>query len=331
MSTLFPDQVRVLSDVLDSVDIEIAAALQLTREDVNDVLSLCFEAVRKHASTLSSRRWVFSLDIGAKGGKPLHLSHILSACDGGTPIISLTRDGKFAKSSAGGVRLTDAEKRTAASGGIDVVVHGTYVYLVLAGSTINEFDLVNQSSGPPVGIVLFRSIQSFSEILRDHIEHEIEREKGVKYWKDSRRRILLASPENTEKIFQRALLRWLRLFVVDKLRIVSETRGFGQDATDITIITTHGDYVIEVKWMGKNEKGTKFDGDQISVGMKQVGIYLDNDDRLVRGSLVIYDGRAEGSSSNDSPDWSCLHSSCERPYVVFLQSDPPSVVAARKS
>lgn len=331
MSALLPDQIRVLSSVLEAIDIEIAAKLGIGREEANSFLQTCDDFILKFSNALASKRYVFTLDPTITGGKALQLSHVLSAADGGQPIITLTKSGKFVAMASGKARLKESEQRTKQTGSLELVVHGSYVYVVLNGSVIDEHDVSNRDKEPPVGVVLYRSIREMSTILKDHVEHQIAKEKAVKYWKDRAKRVLLATPETTEKIFQRALILWLKLFVVDKLRIISETRGFGQDATDITVITSHGDYVVEVKWMGTNEKGTKFDGSQITVGMKQVGIYLNNDERLVRGSVVIYDGRPEGSSASDAPDLTCLHSNCEQPYVIFLESDPPSKIAARSA
>jgi len=328
MDNLLPDQIRVLSEVLQSDEILISAHLQMAREEIRAWLNSCDLLVRTHASALSGKHYTLALERVTSGTTACSLSHLLSAINDQPAIISLDLDGKWVSSSPGSPTISASMQRTKLSGGLELLVHGTYIYLILSGNLIAERDLIDEAKLPPAGISFYRPTKQLRELIRDHAGQEITRETGVKYWADKQKRILLASPETTEKIFQRSLISWLRHYVVDKLRIYSETRGFGQDATDITVMTGHGDYVVEVKWMGENEHGTSYGCAQISIGVNQIGQYLDNDPRLISGTVVVYDGRSSVDSTEPLPDRNNMHVRCEMPEIVWLESQTPSQVAA---
>lgn len=331
MNSLLPDQVQVLSEVLQTDEILISARLQLTRAEVKAWLDGCVSIVKAHAGALLGRHYTLALDISTAGTGACSLTHLLEAVSTQPSIVSLDLKGKWVSNSPGSPTISAAMKRTEQSGGIEILVHGTYLYVILAGALIGERDAVDQTKLPPAGISFYRPTRQLRYLIRDHAGQEIARETGVKYWADKKKRILLAAPEKTEKIFQRSLLAWLRHYVVDKLRIYSETRGFGQDATDITVMTGQGDYVVEVKWMGVNEKGTKYDGGQVMVGVRQVGKYLDNDPRLISGTVVVYDASSSASVAEQLTDKKCMHGRCEMPEIVWLESETPSQVAAASS
>lgn len=104
----------------------------------------------------------------------------------------------------------------------------------------------------------------------------------------------------------------------------------GQDKTDITIVTEVGNIVIEVKWLGKNQHKTAWAKVRIKEGMLQVSNYLNRNDRLMQGYLVVYDGRPEQEHMNGcSYPKSCRHAKCEEPVIYFLRSETPSEFATR--
>lgn len=327
MNNLLPDQVQILSEVLQADEIVISASLQLGRDEVKDWIDQCEFLVRTHADALMGKHYTLALDRNMSGTEACSLSHLLSGASNQPSIVSLDLEGKWVSNTLGSPTISASLQRTKGNGGLEILAHGTYLYVIVAGEIVGERDVVDKAKLPPAGISFYRPTRQLRYLIRDHANQEIARETGVKYWKDKRNRVLLASPENTEKIFQRSLLTWLRHYVVDKLRIYSETRGFGQDATDITVMTGHGDYVIEVKWMGINEKGTKYDGVQVMVGVRQVGKYLENDPRLISGTVVVYDGSSSANAAEQLTDKECMHARCEMPEIVWLQSETPSQIA----
>jgi hypothetical protein len=327
MSDLLPDQVRVLAKVVNSQEILLSMTLQIEREDASRWLRTCEALVVLHAEALRGKHFAFRLDRDAEGGCSVELAHILAATGGSGSTVLLDLQGRWISAESGAVTVSAALLRTKQTGRLEVLVHGTYVYVILAGEVLTEHDVMDASKLPPAGIAFYRPTRQLRELIFDHAGNEIARETGVKYWADRKKRILLAIPESTEKIFQRSLLSWLRHYASDRIRIVSETRGFGQDATDITVMTSRGDYVIEVKWMGKNEKGTSYDLSRVAEGVEQIRIYLDNDQRLISGAVVLYDARAKKAEAEDQIDASVVHPRCQMPHIVWLESDTPSQLA----
>jgi hypothetical protein len=211
-------------------------------------------------------------------------------------------------------------------------VHGTYLYIVVAGQLVAESDAVGPAKKPPVGAMFDRPAIEIPAVIRDHFLALIRKERGFKYWHDPAKRILVASPESTERLFQRSLFLWMDLHIVDKLRVYAEPRSMGQDATDVTVVTVAGEHIVEVKWLGKNVNETEYKQDRIDQGVKQIGIYLDNDVRAIRGYVLLYDGRSRDKHENESNyDTSVQHERCECPIILFLESDTPSQVAKLKS
>ena len=170
----------------------------------------------------------------------------------------------------------------------------------------------------------------FEDVLGDHYHEMIRNERLARYWSNKQTRELLSEPDGTERIFHTALFWWLDHFLADKLRVYAEPRGLGQDATDIIVVTFSGDYVIEVKWLGRNDHGTTYGQSRINEGLRQVKIYLENDPRLVAGYAIFYDARtAEQNLTNSEFDLAARHANCLPPKIVFLESDSPSRVARR--
>jgi hypothetical protein len=170
-------------------------------------------------------------------------------------------------------------------------------------------------------------MEEFKAIVNDHLEEWLNGGQ-VQYWAEKSKRILSSDPEKTELIFHRSLFTWLKLFVSPKLKIYAEPIGLGQDKTDIIIVTGYGAFVIEVKWLGVNQKGDEYKQGRIDEGLAQVKIYLDNDNYLICGHLVCYDGRSKEAHDKES-NWNAAlqHPLCKDPELPFLSSDVPSVLA----
>jgi hypothetical protein len=162
------------------------------------------------------------------------------------------------------------------------------------------------------------------------VEQDVSKEKSFKYWFHKPRRVLLAIPEKTEKIFQRALFCWLDRYVSNKVRVIAETRGFGQDPADVLVITVRGDHLVEIKWLGTNQNGHHYGQERINEGLRQVADYIERDDRIAQAHLVVYDARDGDSHRTQSGfDPACRHAQCSDPKVIFLESEAPSQRAKR--
>jgi hypothetical protein len=225
---------------------------------------------------------------------------------------------------AGCSSLTDTEKA------FGLLVHGTYVHFFLQGKIIGGQDAIDPGAGEPRPCSFYRPMKELLLILRDHKSQRVDRQQGFRYWHDATRRVLRKGSNGTEHLFHYDLYWWMGQFVSDGLRVYAEPSGMGQDKTDINVVTASGNYVVEVKWLGKNEAGMEYGQARIAEGIAQIGIYLKNDGSLVCGDLVVYDGRERGEHENQSTyDAGKLHSRCRPPVIIFLEGEQPSVAARR--
>jgi len=320
-----PEQINVLSQVLNDPAIVAGAVAGVSSAHVRRFIDLAIRFVKTNHAHIVGRHFVFSLAIDRSGGVILTHREVLNATAAGTPIVAVNQTLQLVGFDRGDTRVTDAEQRTAGAPRIELVVHGTYIYCVAGGKVVFEQDAVQPEKQPPVGIAFYKPIGDFDGLLKDHFEQDLSREKSFRFWKSKPDRILLATPEKTEKLFQRALYNWLDRYVADKLRVVAETREFGQDPTDVLVITARGDHVVEVKWLGENENGTRYDEKRITEGLRQVHEYITNDPKIVQAHVVLYDARSEEKHRNNSAfDTGCKHAFCSDPKLVFLPSETVS-------
>jgi hypothetical protein len=163
----------------------------------------------------------------------------------------------------------------------------------------------------------------------DHFNHCVAREQRVQYWHEKAKRILSTGVEGTEAIFQHSLMTWLKDNVLDQLDVYAEpAKKFGQDKTDVIVIAPSGRYLIEVKWLGKNQNNTSYGEKRINEGLLQVKIYMDNT-ACVQGFLAVYDGRSEKDhQSKSSYNKKLMHALCNPPRIFFLDSANPSAAAS---
>lgn len=330
MSTLLPNQTQILSQLCSDPATLAATQLQQPRPTVQQFLDKCFEFVKLHHKKLA-QHYIFEFSSRSTSKPALTMSHVLAACTTDKPILRVDESLRFQGSAAGSVRVSDACSLMASTHGLQILVHGTYVYVILCGQIIYEGDVLNPSKKPPVGISFYRNASELPAAIVDHFEAHVHKQKGFKYWHDVSNRVLVALPESTERIFQRALFVWLDTHIIDKIRIYAEPRGLGQDATDVTVVTVTGDHIVEVKWLGKNAANTEYKQDRINEGLRQVAIYLNNDPRAIRGYALLYDARCREDHEKESAfNPADRHPNCEEPMILFLESETPSQKAKTK-
>lgn len=147
--------------------------------------------------------------------------------------------------------------------------------------------------------------------------------KMDKYWADRQRRILM--PGKTEEFFQMELFDWLERNLSDGQPKI-ETKTNAGDRTDIDIYChqTGEHYIIEVKWLGESQSGTKYDYNRIIQGIGQIRTYLDRDESLDEACLVCYDGRTEDEHKNNSSFDINLLPLKGKHRIIFLESKSAS-------
>ena len=326
-----PDQLNVIKKLINSGS-QTSLKLGIPLEDVEIFLSKVEDFVRKHYGNIGQRPYVLLLDKSGRKNSLLAHSDVIKSINSGKAIIRTDIDLGFITSDVGQATITQCESMTGAASTLAILISGSYVYDILCGRTVNERDILRAEVVTPVISKFHRSASEFDSLLDDHYDHCVAGEKEVRYWNDKEKRILLTGPDGTESIFQHSLFWWLDNFVMDKIKVYAEPRRFGQDATDVVVVTITGAYVVEVKWLGKNDQGTTYGQNRINEGLAQVKIYLDNDRDFICGYLVAYDGRSYDDHQKLSYYAESLrHELCDSPKILFLRSESPSKVAIKEA
>lgn len=329
---LQPEQVSALQDVLAGGAAQVAHLLGEPLAGIETFLNGAHTLIGDNLDRLNDAVLVVALSRGETGTTKLSASRLLQETRSGRGYFRVDVDLRFVGATTASARMIDVFERTRQSRSVEVIYQGSYVYVIACGELVDERDLRSAAANPPVANPWKRPISEFDALLADHMRECIDNERRVRYWSDKSQRILLSGPDGTERIFHHDLFWWLDRFVIDRLSVFGEARGLGQDATDITVVTIGGSFVIEVKWLGKNDGGTVYEQERINEGLRQVKEYLERDSKLVHGFLVVYDGRTEEKHANESTfEAASLHRDCDRPHLMFLRSETPSVTAKRRA
>jgi len=323
---LSPEQLEALRQSAADMAIVAAAGTGLDPDIIRKFFLAAKQFVVTHKAVLKDKHFAFVLGKITSGHK-LTKQRMAQELANGKSVIEVDEELAFVSAQSGKVTLTGAQERGNKARSIELLCWGTWGFSLAAGVLLKDEDLSNPSSVPPTPNQWKRPIAQIVEILDDHMGRVVKREQGVKYWKDKGKRILLNPDGGTERIFHRSLFWWLGENVSDLIRIAGETRGLGQDAMDILMVTSAGSFIIEVKWLGNN--GSKKYGQlRIDQGLLQVKLYLENDKALIWGHLVCYDGRSEEAHLKESCfDASQKHADCLEPSILFLDSKTPSEIA----
>jgi len=323
-----PDEIRAMAEVVTDPAVVWSA---VTGMDIR----ICAEFIRMvDAFVLESLPRIpvgaYSLVVdSANGSEAVKLPLIKKALTTEKPVVRVDSNFQFVSMADEGLKIKDLQRRTRVEQTLEVLCQGSYITYWVAGSVVREGDIARTTSHLPVASRFRRPMAEFDALLQDNLVVSFHNERRVRYWDNRKKRILLASPDKTETIFQRELKAWLEEHVLDQIRVYAESRGLGQDPTDITVMTASGDVVIEIKWLGVNASGTKYGQPRIGDGLRQVAIYLDNDQKLTKGYVVCYDARARDIHERES-EWEAseMHGLCEPPRILFLESETASEKAS---
>lgn len=328
MATGSPEQAKILEALINTAS-QASAVLNLPIATTEGFVEAVNTFVADHLDRIGDQPFLLVLAPGVSTGSQLSITTLVGNLQKGSPIIYVNQELRFDHAVAGEATMTNCSHLTEQENRLAILVMGGFGYHLLQGKVIREGSFTPGKTGPPVISKFHRPIEEFDSIIVEHFDAALMGGQTV-VWADRSKRILASEPEGTEAIFQRSLFWWLQQFVSPKLKVIAEQSGFGQDKTDITVITQDGSRVIEVKWLGVNDKGTKHDKKRIDEGLAQVKIYLDNDGTLVAGYLICYDGRSLAIHQKES-GWnhSLCHTLCQPPKVLFLESEVPSVAAVK--
>ena len=326
---LSPEQFKIIQGILDDVALQLSINLGMPITEAMQFIDAAENFIRSNAHW--KQTYILELDLTRTGSTRLTWEKIAPKIRAGLNDIVVDRHFRFVAAAEGGVlKITDAIKRARANKSLVFRVDEAYVHYAIDG-VFDEFNLVEPDQGPPSKVLRCRRFEDFKQLLADHYVQLVEREKGIDYWANRPKRILLSGHAGTEWIFQRSLIWWLRQCVQNYTYICAEPNGPGEDKTDINVVTDIGAYVVEIKWLGENDKGTRHGQTRIDEGMAQVKLYLDRESNYLKGYLVIYDGRpAEKHVKESGWDPQHAHERCDRPNIIFLDSDMPSEAAPKQ-
>lgn len=216
-----------------------------------------------------------------------------------------------------------------------IFVHnGTDLTIYINGFPIREFNINYPESMPSVNKKTARVANDYKLSLIDFYNIRVKN-NITNHWKDKGKRILLGG--KTEDIFQDSLYSWLYENINDAI-VSPKVKKISKDETDIEIIAHGGNnYLIEIKWLGKNEKNTTYDIPRLRDSIMQVKNYLKTDTKVLDATLLVYDGRPITEFNkikcirNEDSDWKeikkCsgqslpLKGNC---YIFFLISESAS-------
>jgi hypothetical protein len=325
-----PEQTQALRAVLAASSPKVTSALRANQSSVDQFISKAVALVAGTTHIQPNQRYCLALSTTPGTGAPLTPLVLRKHLQSGKRFLRVDSDFRIVEVLALPVLLPDATERTIDEQSFEIVVHDKQLYHMLIGRLINEMEAGTSSTANPTA----RWRRPFADIeglLKDHVDNYIAREQGTRYWFDEAQRLLLTGPDGTEYIFQNALYWWLRNFVSDSVDVYAEPTSHGQDKTDIIVTTFDGKYVIEVKWLGKNEKNTTYGEPRIQDGVEQVAIYLNNDAKLVWGYLIIYDGRfVDDHHKKRFYDKAQQHMRCSEPHLIFLENESPTQIVNRR-
>lgn len=325
-----PEQTQALRAVLTPSGPKVTSAMKIDQPAVDQFIARARVLVAGTTNLQAGQQYCLALSTTPGTGAPLTPLTLRQHLQAGNRLLRLDSSFRIVKALPLKALLADSTDRTIAEQSFEIVVYDKRMFHMLMGRVINDEDAAVSSTANPVT----RWSRPFSDIeglLKDHVDSCIAREQLTRYWFDKAKRILLTGPDGTEYIFQNSLFWWLRHFVSDSIDVYAEPTKHGQDKTDIIVTTFDGKYVIEVKWLGKNQKSTVYGEPRIQEGIEQVAIYLNNDAKLIWGYLIIYDARAADHHRNKrSYDKTLQHVRCSEPQLIFLENESPTQVVQQR-
>lgn len=202
-------------------------------------------------------------------------------------------------------------------------LYGEIVEVYVKGRYKSRINVMHpESQGEIRSSSYSRRCRDYALVIDDHGKKGLILQMD-KYWANRQKRILISG--KTEEFFQKELFDWLKKNISDGYPKI-ETKTNSGDRTDIDIYSYQcGEhYIIEVKWLGENASGTKYDADRIIEGIGQIRTYLDRDESLNEACLVCYDGRTEEDHKNLSTFDMNLMPAKGIHKIIFLESKSAS-------
>lgn len=167
-----------------------------------------------------------------------------------------------------------------------------------------------------------RSHKDYKILIDDHSKKRLINLMG-EYWADREKRLLI--PGITEAYFQKSLYDWLDRCLSDAFpKMETPTRAGDRTDIDIYVYREGIHYVIEIKWLGKNQNNKEYKLDRVVEGLGQIATYFERDFSLTEVYLVCYDGRSEEEHITNSKIDKNLVPPKGDYKLIFLESESAS-------
>lgn len=322
-----PTQLKALRTVSNAA--RVGSVLKLSMKDARKLRRSAIAFVRVNRNTLNGQWFALILmPDGRTGTQTLDGKTLTAHVGAGRSVIWLDRDFRIIKAQNSRANFENIAKETLRRGTVGYLVAGDQYWEFVAGYIRAGGSVSGRTTLAPFKSYA-RPAAELNDMLTDHFDHCVARERGVRYWHNKSKRILSTGVDGTETIFQHSLITWLHDNVLDKLDVYGEpSQQFGQDKTDVVVVAQSGRYVIEVKWLGINKNHTTWKEKRINEGLVQVNIYMTNNP-CIQGFLTVYDARSESEHKQKSRyNKSLMHAQCSLPRIFLLDSSNPSHVAA---
>jgi hypothetical protein len=272
---------------------------------------------RKNRDALGEHSFGLQLTQEAGGTAPLSATNIITANRNGSVLIHLDRDLNILKTTSLNCSKDDpADEVVLSEASADAVIahyEGKSVLRFYAnGFTSGRINLEDPAS--KVGRLARNRFDAdqYELAIRDHYRDAVKYFQETDHWHDRPKRTLrsgLGRCKTTEDIFHQSLVRWLERNLDGDVR--SKPRHTSSDEPDIHITSFRGKlYLVEVKWLGKNDRKTTHRRDWLEKAIRQLAEYLKKQPTVWRATIVAYDGRDKPSfealiSADDNLDDGC--------------------------
>jgi hypothetical protein len=169
-------------------------------------------------------------------------------------------------------------------------------------------------------------MEEYADLLKNHHETEVKYSQVCDHWSKKTKRILRNKPES---IFRKNLWNYLRTHVYPCKSCDPEFELPTSDKVDIRVLNDNGEYLIEIKWLGRSRRLdspelTEYDEGRAREGARQTIEYLNIRPGAEKGICVIYDARDKDEEIEWGDDETHPKLDCRR---FFLESKPASTKA----
>lgn len=216
------------------------------------------------------------------------------------------------------------------------IINGVDFIIYANGLTIREMNTNRPTMRDPIIKPTSRSGYDYELSLQEHYKNRVRYSQACNHWHDKKKRILIGD-RKTEDIFQENLLNWYIENLYDS-HVIGKVNKLSKDETDIEIKPIQGgNYLLEIKWLGKNASGTEYPASRIKEGIIQVKNYLKRDTDVLEATIIVYDGRPLDSFNSIKHDkeepeqWKIITQFKRtklplrgKAYVFFLESEAAS-------